>query len=256
MGSFARITALVVILAVPALMEARTFSVRTLENPPLEYTDNGSVTGIAVELTREAIRRTGHDSEYKILPWKRVLLEVAEGRADVAINTGRSPEREIWGLYPDEVLIDETYVLFSYRPLSLPEDLGGVENLSLGNQLGYFYGEHFHKKITNERFRSVETMHTISRSLEKLAAGRTDLFIGDLLPTRYHISQMGLNDQIHRVQNEAADEPLVVSVSPTYAAFSRKTVSPEYVQAFSQALKDMKDDGTYTRILNTYLDRL
>ncbi|WP_404365292.1 substrate-binding periplasmic protein [Marinobacter sp.] len=251
--SITRIVALIIVLAVPALSGAQTLKVRTLENPPLEYTENGEITGVAVDLTREAIRRTGHDAEFRILPWKRVLYEVARGEADIAINAGRSEEREAWALYPEESLIDETYVFFSSRPMVLPADLSGVEDLSLGNQLGYFYGERFHNKITNERFRSIETMHTIQKSLQKLLAGRIDLFLGDLLPTRYYLKQMGLGDRVHVVREEGTDRPLVVSVSPTYAAFSRQTVSPEYVKQFSTALQAMKADGTYDSILDVYL---
>lgn len=237
----------------PVLAGAQSLQIRTPENPPLEYVIDGEVTGVAVDLTREAVRRTNLEANFEIRPWKRVLYEVAEGQADAAINTGRSEEREVWGLFPDESLIDETYVLFSSRPMSLPKDLAGIENLSLGNQLGYFYGEHFHTKVTNDRFRSVETMLTIERNLEKLVAKRIDLFIGDILPTRYYISQMGLGGDIHIVLEEGTNQPLVVSISPTYAAFSRKTISPEYVERFSQALKKMKEDGTYSRIVDSYL---
>lgn len=241
-------------IAFPTLLNADTLQFRTLENPPLEFTRNGEVVGIAVDLTREAVRRTGHNAEFGIHPWKRVLYEVAEGRADAALNAGRSKEREVWGLYPDEVLINETYVLFAPHPLSLPENLEGVQNLKLGNQLGYFYGEYFHTTVTNERFKSVETTLTIEKNLEKLLARRTDVFIGDLLPTRYYMKKLGISDQIHVVRRQDSDEELVVSISPTYVAFSRKTVAPEYVERFSAALKSMKQDGTYERILNTYLD--
>ena len=248
-----QLNAVIGILSFPALVTAQSLQIRTLENPPLEYMLDGKVTGVAVDLTREALRRTDLEANIEIRPWKRVLYEVAEGQADAAINTGRSPEREAWGLFPDESLIDETYVLFASRPMSLPDDLTGIENLSLGNQLGYFYGEHFHTKVTNDRFRSVETTLTIERNLEKLKAKRIDLFIGDMLPTRYYISQMGLGNEIHMVLREGTDQPLVVSVSPTYAAFSRKTISPLYVERFSQALRKMKEDGTYSRIVDAYL---
>lgn len=240
----------------PGFLSAAPLQVRTLENPPLEYMLDGEVTGVAVDLTREAIGRTGLEANVEIRPWKRVLYEVARGQADIAINTGQSAEREAWGIFPHETLINETYVLFSSTPMSLPEDLSGIEKFSLGNQLGYFYGEHFHTKVTDERFRSVETTLTIERNLEKLIAKRIDLFIGDMLPTRYYISQMGLGDDVHVVLKEGTDQPLVVSVSPTYAVFSRKTMSPEYVERFNRALREMKEDGTYARIVDAYLKDL
>ncbi|MEX0604650.1 MAG: transporter substrate-binding domain-containing protein [Marinobacter sp.] len=241
---------------ISGFLSAAPLQVRTLENPPLEYMLDGEVTGVAVDLTREALRRTGHAAQIEIRPWKRALYEVAEGQADIAINTGRSDEREAWGIFPDEALINETFVLFSSIPMSLPKDLSGIEHFSLGNQLGYFYGERFHTKVTNDRFRSVETTLTIEKNLEKLVAKRIDLFIGDLLPTRYYIRQLDFGDDVHIVLEEGTDQPLVVSISPTFAAFSRKTVSPEFVKRFSEALKKMKEDGSYSQIVDSYLNDL
>ncbi|WP_166263429.1 substrate-binding periplasmic protein [Marinobacter caseinilyticus] len=255
MNPIPRLIAILCVAVFAPLLSAQTFQFRTLKNPPLEFTRNGEVVGIAVDLTREAVRRTGHTAEFEIRPWKRVLYEVAKGDADGALNAGRSDEREIWGLYPDEVLIDETYVLFSSQPMALPEDLAGVEKLSLGNQLGYFYGEKFHNQVTTERFKSVETTLTIEKNLEKLVAHRTDLFIGDLLPTLYYVDQLGLDNRVHVVRREGSQQPLVVSVSPTYVAFSRKTVDPQYVETFGAALRAMKQDGTYDRIVDAYIKR-
>ena len=66
-------------------VQGEPLKMRTLENPPLAYTDeDGSITGILVDGIREAVRRTGHDVEFRIYPWKRVLKEVAEGNADGA----------------------------------------------------------------------------------------------------------------------------------------------------------------------------
>jgi ABC-type amino acid transport substrate-binding protein len=67
---------------------------------------------------------------------------------------------------------------------------------------------------------------------------------------------MGIGDDVHIVLKEGTDQPLVVSISPTYAVFSRKTVSPDYVERFNQALREMKADGTYARIVDAYLKDL
>ena len=225
----------------------------TLENPPLAYTDkNGDIAGILVEGIREAVRRTGHEVEFRIDPWKRVLKEVATGNADAAFNAGMTDERKAWGMYGDSVLIDETYVFFAREPRSLSRDLEEAEQLRVGIQLGYYYGKRFDRLLQDPPFRSLEVAQTIPRNLALLMADRTDVFIGDLLPTMHYLKQLGLRDEIHIVREKESGLPLVVSTSPTYVAFSRRRIDPDYVRVFDEALKSVKADSTFDDILGDY----
>lgn len=225
----------------------------TLENPPLAYTDDdGSVTGVLVQSIREAVRRTGYEVEFRIDPWKRVLREVAEGHADAAFNAGVTEERKSWGMYGDSVLIDETYVFFSRGPRSLSRTLEEAAQLRVGIQLGYYYGERFDQMLKEQPFQSVEINQTIPRNLRLLGARRTDVFIGDLLPTLYYIKKLGLEDEIFIVEERESGLPLVVSTSATYVAFSRRRVDPGYVRTFDKALQSVKADNTFGTILENY----
>lgn len=117
---------------------------RTLEKPPLEFTTaSGKVTGIVVDIIREAARRTGRQVDIQVYPWKRVINEVAAGNADAAFNAGKSQERMVWGHFHSIVLIDETFVLFARHPILLSSTLNEAPDLRVGTQLGYYYGEKF-----------------------------------------------------------------------------------------------------------------
>lgn len=234
-------------------LDGQPLQMRTLENPPLAFTNEaGEVVGILVEGIQEAVQRTGHRVDFDIYPWKRVLKEVADGNADAAFSAGKNSEREVWGQYHDTVLVDETYVFFSSRPMSMSRELTEVSELRVGIQLGYYYGERFDQLLQNPPFKSLEVTHTIPRNLELLMAGRTDVFIGDLIPTLYYLRDMGLENRVHIVQESETDLPLVVSTSPTYVAFSRKSVDPAYVRVFDKALESIKTDKTFERIIETY----
>lgn len=225
----------------------------TLENPPLAFTaPSGEITGILVDRIREAVRRTGHEVEFRIEPWKRVLQEVADGNADAAFNAGKTEEREQWGRYSSSVLFEETYVFFAREPMELSQTLDEAASLRVGTQLGYYYGERFDHLLQDPPFRSLQVSHTIERNLRLLQADRTNVFIGDLLPTLYYIEQMGLEGQIHIVREKGTDFPLVVSTSPTYVAFSRETIAQAYVDEFNQALESMKYDSTFEGIRENY----
>lgn len=255
---------LILLLCVPASAETllagaprplagEPLQMRSLENPPLAYTnEDGEVTGILVETILEAVRRTGHRVEFRLEPWKRVLREVSLGKADAAFNAGLTEERQAWGHYGSSVLIDETYVFFAREPRAMSGTLEEARELRVGTQLGYYYGERFEKMLQNSPFRSLEVSQTIPRNLRLLEARRTDVFIGDLLPTMHYLKEMGLEDRIHIVRDKASGLPLVVSTSPTYVAFSRRRVDPDYVESFDKALKSVKADGTYAAILSDY----
>jgi len=237
----------------PRPLAGEPLLMRTLENPPLAYTDeNGDITGVLVEGIREAVRRTGHEVEFRIDPWKRVLKEVAEGNADAAFNAGLTKERQAWGLYNESVLIDETYVFFANEPMALSRELEEVAELRVGTQLGYYYGERFDQMLKDPPFRTLEVAQTIPHSLTLLRADRTNVFIGDLLPTLFYLKELGLEDEIHIVREKESGLPLVVSSSPTYVAFSRRRVDPDYVQDFDQALRSVKADATFDAILEKY----
>jgi len=251
-------------LCVPAIAQAllegsarpqngEPLQMRSLENPPLAYTnEDGEVTGILVESILEAVRRTGHQVEFRIEPWKRVLREVALGNADAAFNAGVTEEREAWGHYGSSVLIDETYVFFAREPKAMSRSLEEAEDLRVGIQLGYYYGERFDQMLKDSPFRSLEVSQTIPRNLLLLQADRTDVFIGDLLPTMHYLKELGLEDLIHIVREKESGLPLVVSTSPTYVAFSRRRVDPDYVESFDKALNSIKADGTFDAILSDY----
>jgi polar amino acid transport system substrate-binding protein len=225
----------------------------TLENPPLAYTDeNGRVTGVLVQVIREAARRTGHEVEFRIDPWKRVIREVSEGNADAAFNAGVTEERKSWGMYGETVLIDETFVFFSHGPKALTRTLDEASRLRVGIQLGYYYGERFDQMLKDQPFHSVEVNQTIPRNLRLLGADRIDVFVGDLLPTLYYIKKLGLEDEISIVTERESGQPLVVSTSDTYVAFSRRNVDPAYVKTFDRALQFVKTNNTYDAILKSY----
>jgi polar amino acid transport system substrate-binding protein len=250
--------------AVPALGEPEsadntgqntgdTLLMLTLENPPLAYTDeDGSVTGVLVQVIREAARRTGHEVEFRIDPWKRVIREVSEGNADAAFNAGVTEERKSWGMYGETVLIDETFVFFSRGPKALTRTLDEAASLRVGIQLGYYYGERFDQMLKDQPFHSVEVNQTIPRNLRLLGADRIDVFVGDLLPTLYYVKKLGLEDEISIVTERESGQPLVVSTSDTYVAFSRRSVDPAYVETFDKALQSVKASDTFDTILGSY----
>lgn len=244
---------LLVISGTNAETSESRLSLGTLHNPPLEYEEDGVATGALVDIITEVVKRTGRETLITLLPWKRAQMDVKTGNADGCFNTGITNSRKEWAYFHEEILVEEQYVLF-YRkstPVRIPIDMQDVGHLNVGTQRGYAYGGMFQKSLDAHRFKSIQEGETIAQNVNKLLAKRFDIFVGDRLPTLYHLRQAGVQDQVGIIKDTTGQE-LIISVWPTYLAFSKKTIPFEYVKAFNNVLIQIKQDGTYERIFEKY----
>ncbi len=239
------------------IVQAESLTMLTLHNPPLEYKENESARGIAVDLVNEAVKRTGKDVIIKFSPWKRAQAEVEHGKADACFNTGNTEWRRKWAYFNDEVLINETYVLFiskkaNFRVSEINDH--NVRNIKVGVQRGYAYGGSFQKALDHKWFKRIDVAESIEQNIQKLIHGRLDIFVGDLLPSKYYLKQAGILDKVEIVKKKDSDEKFIASVWPTYVAFSKKRINKKYVEEFNKALVTMKKDGTYQKLIDKYLE--
>lgn len=226
----------------------------TLHNPPLEINNNHKLDGALSEIVREAVKLTGKSVTIEYKPWKRAQYNTKAGLADACFNTGINNNRKTWAYFHDEVLFMETYVLFirSDSSVKIPEDFKNVTNLKVGVQRGYTYGGEFQKALNDKRFNSILETDSIKQNIKMLISGRIDFFIGDRIPTKYFLTQENVSDRVEIFQNSDGED-LIVSLWPTYVAFSKKTVPLSYVIEFNTALKELKKNGIYERIFEKYI---
>lgn len=191
----------------------------------------------------------------RLRPWKRAQKETEDGEADGCFNTGRTEWRREWAYFNDEILFTERYVLFVLKDssISVPRDMDDVGHLRVGIQRGYTYGGAFQKALDEKRFKAVEEVGTIELNIKKLIHGRIDFFVGDRIPTFYYLDEAGVRDKVFIIKGDSTGGELTISTWPTYVAFSKTTVSSEYVKKFNDALLQIKQDGTYERIFEKYV---
>lgn len=226
----------------------------TLDNPPLEMANNGNMQGALTEIVKEAVELTGKSVEFKFEPWARAQYNTEHGNVDACFNAGQNATREKWALFHKEVLFEETYVIFLRKDstFNISEDFKNVDNLKVGVQRGYTYGGEFQKALDEKRFKQITEAETIEQNLKKLMAGRIDLFIGDKIPSQYFITKENVGDQIKLFKSSTGAD-FIVSLWPTYVAFSKKTISSSFIDEFDVALKKLKSSGRYDEIINKYL---
>ena len=226
----------------------------TLESPPAEFSLNGEGAGRNVEIAREGLKRMGFDSVVRILPWKRALIMVEKGGADAIIDAAYTRERARFLFYPDEEIYVEEWYLFrrTGNPITVDRDLGNAGLFSLGVSRGFEYGGLIQEAIDNRLFKEIQAVTGNQMNIRKLAGNRFDLFVGVKLTVLYLAKQMGYGDQIEVVPMTETGKPYLLSASKTYLAFSRKTMTADMADRFSQVLVQMKADGTIKKIETKY----
>jgi len=196
----------------------------------------------------------GQNVSFESFPRNRVWMMVERGGRDGMTGVLRTSERERICSFPEEPLHVERSVLFvrtvdvGKLKFSSFDDLVGhevaviepipdsSEHPLLSLELWKFLGEHHNM---------VEASGT-TEMLRMLVAGRDDYVVASLNLTKRLIATAGLSGRI---------EPLLsrdVIEEGIYVCFTKARVSPSLVEAFSRALTQFKQTGTYKAIMRNY----
>ncbi len=207
--------------------------------PPYSFTRDGRRAGIDVEIVEAALKAIDITPQHVALPWSRVIYSVDHDLVDFAFQFVGTPERFArWTMVPLNRVSQTVLVLprassFDYTGLA---DLRGM---TIGVVQGYRYAPAFDEATYFRR----ESAEDNLLNLKKLAAGRLDAIVGDMLTLHYLARENGLVDQIRY-----AEKPLVEV--PRYAAFPQARAVR--AQRFADGMKRITDDGTLARILQVW----
>lgn len=232
--------------------EKRSFVANTLISPPYIYQENEALAGSAIDLVNEMFRRAGeYQVKYVALPWKRAVMKVQSGEADMLLYAAKNESRKSWGRYVDSVLINTRFVLFKLRnkEIALSPDFSNGEKYRVAVRRGYIYKQSpFLDAINNKVFKSVVQSGSTAQSIELLMKDRIDFFIGDYRPVMHYLQQHGQERLFNTVKHE--NKTMEVFQVPTFLLLSRKNTSPALQLMLYQALESMKADGTYDRLVS------
>jgi len=254
LGKNLKIISFILFLTFSELILAKSLFLVTLESPPAEFLENSKPVGRNVEIVQEALKRMDYDCIIEIIPWKRALEMVFNGEADGIIDAAYTEERAQYLFYADEDIYSEEWYGFKQKgsTLTFDKDLGNAKNIRLGTSRGFIYGGIIQKAIDEKRFAEIEEVTNYEMNIRKLIGNRIDIIIGVKLTTISVAKEMGLREKIEIVKMTGTNEDYLLSSSKTYLAFSKKTITKEIAEEFSKTIKDMKKDGTFSKIEKKY----
>lgn len=231
----------------PTFAESKTLKIAGSVWPPY-IVDKGAEKGAATALVSEIFKRAGYQTEITIETWPRTLEGTSAGIYDVIISAWYTKQREAKFQFTDPYFVNTIqFVKRKDAPIDFKsyQDLKG---LVIGVVNGYAYGDEFDNA---QGILKLPANHLI-QNLLMLQQGRIDLTLGDKWVVRNE-----LTEYFPTAIKDFAFLGKPVATRTLHAAVSRaRPDHDKIVKDFNQALKAMKADGTYEKILDRYRKRL
>jgi polar amino acid transport system substrate-binding protein len=241
-----------VVLAITSHMTAfaDTLSVVTLHYPPYCYDENGEVKGFGADLLREVFRRMDIPIQIKVLPWKRALKMVKDGKADAVFLAFKTDEREQFADFPEEVFITEPTSFFVRKDsdITWDGDLSSMSMYKFTRPLGYSSGTEFDTAVKTGVIPRIEDAGSPQITIRKLIKERVDILVANRYVILDELKKMNKVGEIKEL------EP-VINEDPSYLAFSKKRNMRKVIENYVEVIKSMKNDGSYQRIIDEFFEQ-
>ncbi|RED48612.1 substrate-binding periplasmic protein [Aestuariispira insulae] len=204
--------------------------------PPYTTVADDMVSGITVDIYREALKSIGHEAAFMHVRWKRCLLHVQKGDFHAAADSGPR-EGFLQGptftaIFAQNIWVHNDHPAQSYPGPSL------MKNRRLGLVSAYVYPD----EIEKDPAIILDYAETDETNLRKLALKRIDMALSDLVNSRIFVRKHNLPIR-----------PLapVVSINRLYPSFGPD--HHDLQENMDKALRQMVDNGRLDLIYQAYL---
>ncbi|MFG6461204.1 substrate-binding periplasmic protein [Roseateles sp. DXS20W] len=211
------------------------------EFPPINFTEAGHPSGLAVEVVQQVMLRLGQTVPIEFLPWARAY-RAAQGREPVALfSAARIPERE--RLFQWAGPIVTFYSSFYARAGT--DRLRRFDEARQAEAVLVVRDWYTAQQLESQGFRNLRYVSGPVQGLRMLLAGRSTLFASERISMPSTLQAAG-------IEPGALAEVYTYASSDGYVAFSPGT--PKRVVAdWQREIDAMKRDGSFQAIYKRWL---
>jgi polar amino acid transport system substrate-binding protein len=221
---------------------AQELTIITEEYPPLNFTENGDITGSSVEIVREILRRHDQRPNITVLPWARGY-NLLKTKPNVALfTTTRTKEREDLFHWVGP-LSTSTNAFYARKGSNLR--LNSIDDAKHVSSIATYKEDAREQMLKSWGFRNLDSSNSPVSNLKKLLSGRVELWMYDTM------SLPGVAEQVG-VDVSAVELLIPIDVVSLYIAFSKGTPE-QLVRKWQNTLDCMKQDGTFYAISRKWL---
>lgn len=214
----------------------------TEENPPMNFTRDGKLTGLAVDVSQEILKRLKMNNPIVVLPWARAYKLGLEQPDTLIFATMRTAEREnLFKWVGPITLVSTSFYAKKGSGIRIESlvDAKKVKSIGVPNA---FYTEQF---LRSEGFENLDIALTTDMVINKFNAGRNPV--------------MTLNDfalpfllKKNNIPADTVESLYTFMTTSHYFAFSLKT-DDRIVKKWQSTFEKMRRDGTFARIYKKWL---
>lgn len=224
---------------------------------PYQFIDIGDqVRGLDIEIAQATAALMGCELEFQQSTWVDLLYDMQSGDVDLLMGASKTDERETYA-YFSQGYREEHFVLFvrsedqrQFADMNLTDIL--ENDTSIGIVDSYYYGDEFQEYYIqqgdDESGNGAEFVSAMMGefNLVRLLDHDIDGFLEDRVVGHSLIRRKGLSEYI-------APADIEVSSSSVYVMFSKESTDEALVEAFNQALDELRESGEYDLIMSRYL---
>jgi len=220
------------------------FQFITEEYKPLNYTDNGTLTGLAPELLKQVCRQLDIPFEVSVLPWDQGYAKVLATDNAVLFSTILNSDRK--DLFKWAGPIASLDWLF-YSSSQNPVKLNSLEDAKSIAKIGVLQDYAITQFLAGQGFTNFVYCKDNVEAFDLLLKGEIDLFPSDRMTAQAALETLGKS--IYTVS-----ERLTIRTDLVYFAFN-KNVPDDVVADFQAQLDRLKENGVmltnYRKFMNS-----
>lgn len=224
---------------------AESLQVVTEQYPPYNYEEDGKIKGVGTEVVEEVLKEAGIDYNIKVYPWARAL-RIAEKEKNVLIYCiSRTEKREKLYTWAGVIAPINFYIFALKSRNDIPE----MTNIDQAKpyRIGTVNQDALDQYFIDQQFPHIDSLSLNELNIKKLFAGRIDLWPMSEYTANYLLKQNGYDPKdlkkVYELKRFASGDQ--------YMAISN-TTDKKILQRIQDALKKIKDDGRYKKILSKY----
>lgn len=213
--------------------------------PPVSWHSENRLTGLAPAVTQQLFSELGYQVQLNAdNNWKRCLLEVQQGNADIVVAAYRISSREAYLSFSEQFIIADVVTLFVNRQSPVDfKKLADLKGKTAGLLLGDSFGDTFDRFI--EQNSNIEYVSRGRQNFVKLALGRIDYMPLGKLSGELQSLKLGFHGLIRALDTEITTEHY-------FLAIGRHTGLQKHLPYLNKRLKEMHSDGTIKRLTREY----
>ncbi len=212
--------------------------------PYMIVSDVNNISGIDVDVTREAFAAVGITAKINTAPWKRVLKNLEHGRVLGALSCSKRPDRVSFMLFSDQVSEANQVAVMSKglddRKLVNFQDLSNFKVIAVE-------GWGIQRELVRKNIPHTTTAE-MDNGIKSVVYRDIDVFYSGELTTLYRAGQLGIQDDIKIKRfTDKESSSFHLCLSKGYPDSQR------LLQLFNTGLAKIKASGRFDAIYEQYL---